>query len=115
MTIDCRISSGSKPETTIGLPSFFAIHSYGRQPMTVETWPGPINASMRMSGESRIARIAGMIVTWLQKTEKLRMPSALARIKRQCGGGRRGFKTNGEKHHVLIGVAFASLSASKGE
>ena len=39
-----------------------------------------MNASIRMSGESRMARIAGMMVTWLQKTEKLRMPSALARI-----------------------------------
>ena len=39
-----------------------------------------MNASIRMSGESRIARMAGMMVTWLQNTEKLRMPSALARI-----------------------------------
>ena len=61
--MDCRMSSGSKPDTTIGLPSFFAIHSYGRQPITVETCPGPINASMRMSGESRMARMAGMMVT----------------------------------------------------
>jgi hypothetical protein len=38
-----------------------------------------MKASMRMSGESRIARMAGMIVTWLQKTEKLRRPR-LARI-----------------------------------
>ena len=50
MTMDCRISSGSNPATTIGLPSLRAIHPYGRQPITVETWPGPMNASMRMSG-----------------------------------------------------------------
>ena len=56
-----------------------AIHSYGRLPITVDTWPGPMNASRRRSGESRIALIAGMIVTWLQNTEKLVTPSALAR------------------------------------
>ena len=48
--------------------------------MTVETWPGPMKPSSRMSGESRMARIAGMMVTWLQKTEKFSIPSALARI-----------------------------------
>src|SRR2546427_11926970 len=32
-----------------------------------------------MSGESRIALMAGMIVTWLQKMEKFSMPSAAAR------------------------------------
>jgi len=40
-------------------------------PITVETWPGPMKPSSRMSGESRMARIAGMMVTWLQNTEKL--------------------------------------------
>ena len=40
-----------------------------------------MNPSIRMSGESSMARMAGMMVTWLQKTEKLRIPSALARIK----------------------------------
>ena len=53
--------------------------SYGRQPITVDTCPGPMKASSRRSGESRIALIAGMIVTWLQKTEKFVMPSAFAR------------------------------------
>ncbi len=47
--------------------------------MTVDTWPGPMNASRRRSGESRIALIAGMIVTWLQKTEKFSTPSVAAR------------------------------------
>jgi hypothetical protein len=31
--------------------------------MTVDTCPGPMNPSIRMSGESRIALMAGMIVT----------------------------------------------------
>jgi len=43
-----------------------------RSPWT--TCPGPMNASMRMSGESRIARMAGIIVTCIENTEKLWTP-----------------------------------------
>ena len=49
--------------------------------MTVETWPGPMKASRRRSGESSNARTGGTMVTWLQKTKKLLMPSRLARCK----------------------------------
>ena len=42
---------------------WFGFSSVGRQPMIDETWPGPTKPSSRMSGESRIARIAGTIVT----------------------------------------------------
>src|SRR5487761_149384 len=52
---------------------------YGRQPITVDTCPGPMNPSSRTSGESRMALIAGMIVTWLQNTEKFVNPSEAAR------------------------------------
>ena len=69
---DCRMSSGSKPATTTACRSARAMNSNGREPMMVLTWPGPMKPSSRISGESRIALIAGMIVTWLQKTEKLR-------------------------------------------
>ena len=40
-------------------------------PTTVETCPGPRNPSSCRSGESRIAFIGGMIVTWLQKHEEV--------------------------------------------
>ena len=74
------MSSGSKPATTTGLPYCFAMNSYGRQPITVDTCPGPMKPSSRRSGESRMALMAGTIVTWLQNTEKFSMPSAAARI-----------------------------------
>jgi hypothetical protein len=38
--MDCRMSSGSNPATTTGLPYCFAMNSYGRQPITVDTCPG---------------------------------------------------------------------------
>ena len=115
MTIDCSISSGSNPETAIGLPASLAIHSYGRQPITVETCPGPMNASSRMSGESRMARIAGMIVTWLQNTEKLRMPSALARISVSAVEGAVVSKPMAKNITCRSGWRRASFSASEGE
>ena len=52
---------------------------YGSQPITVETWPGPMKPSMWRSGDARIASSAGMMVTWLQKTEKFSTSSAAAR------------------------------------
>jgi len=41
--------------------------------------------------------MAGMMVTWLQKTEKLRMPSARARMRVSAVGGRGGFEADGEE------------------
>jgi hypothetical protein len=55
------------------------MNSYGRQPITVDTWPGPMNPSSWRSGESSSALTAGRIVTWLQNTEKLPIRSARAR------------------------------------
>ena len=47
----------------------------------VLTCPGPIKPSNLKSGLSRIALMAGIIMTWLQKMEKLVVASALARSK----------------------------------
>ena len=74
-----------------------------------------MNASIRMSGESRIARIAGMMVTWLQKTEKLRMPSALARISVSAVEGAVVSKPMAKNMTCRSGFARASFSASAGE
>ena len=108
------MSRGSKPEQTIGLCSSRAIHSYGRQPITVETCPGPINASMRMSGESRIARMAGMMVTWLQKTEKFRRPSARARMSVRAVEGAVVSKPMAKNMTCLSGFLRASLQSVGG-
>ena len=82
--------------------------------MTVETWPGPMNASRRMSGESRIARIAGMMVTWLQKTEKLWMPSALARISVSAVEGAVVSKPMAKNMTCLSGLASGQLQRVRG-
>ncbi len=73
------MSDGSKPAITTGFSWSRAMNSNGRKPMIVLTCPGPMKPSSRMSGESRIALIAGTMVTWLQKTEKLSSPSSRAR------------------------------------
>ena len=58
----------------------------------------------------------GMMVTWLQKTEKLRMPSALARMQRQRGRGRRGLEADGEEHRrACRDSSRPGVSASAGE
>ena len=115
ITIDCSMSTGSNPETTIGLPSSAAIHPYGRQPMTVETCPGPMNPSRRMSGESRMARMAGMMVTWLQNTEKFSMRSAFARIRVSAVEGAVVSNPIAKNMTCRSGFARASLRASVGE
>ncbi len=83
--------------------------------MTVETCPGPMNASRRMSGESRMARMAGMMVTWLQNTEKFSMPSALARIRVSAVDGAVVSNPMAKNMTWRSGLARASLSASVGE
>ncbi len=42
-------------------------------------------------------------------------PSAFARMQRECGGGRGGFKADGEEHHVLFRIVARSFRASEGE
>ena len=83
--------------------------------MTVETCPGPMKPSSRMSGESRMARMAGMIVTWLQNTEKFRSPSALARSSVSAVDGAVVSKPIAKNITCRSGLVRASLSASGGE
>ena len=49
-TMDWSKSNGSKPEATTGGPSSSQIHSYGSTDSPVETCPGPMNPSRRISG-----------------------------------------------------------------
>lgn len=74
-----------------------------------------MNPSRRRSGESRIALIAGMIVTWLQKTEKFPSPSALARSTVIAVDGAVVSKPIARKTTFLSGFCRAILSASSGE
>ena len=59
--------------------------------------------------------MAGMIVTWLQKTEKFRIPSALARISVSAVDGAVVSKPMAKNITCLSGLARASFSASAGE
>ena len=96
-------------------PMMGAMKWYGRQPITVETWPGPMNPSRRRSGESRIALMAGMIVTWLQKIEKFSMPSAAARSTVIAVDGVVVSIPIAMKITCLSGFCRATFSASSGE
>jgi hypothetical protein len=81
----------------------------------VETWPGPMKPSSRMSGESRIARIAGTIVTWLENTEKFRTPSSRARNTVSAVEGAVVSNPIAKKQTCRSGCSCASFSASSGE
>jgi hypothetical protein len=74
--------------------------------------PGPTKPSIRMSGESRIARIAGTIVTWLQKTEKFVTPSSRARRIVSAVEGAVVSKPIAKKQTCLLGM-FCSASAAR--
>ena len=104
MCTDCRMSSGSKPATTIGLPYTSGTNRYGRLPTTVDTWPGPRKPDSRRSGESRIALIGGTIVTWLQNTVKFGDAELLGAHQRHRGRRRRRLEADREEHDLLVGV-----------
>ena len=71
--------------------------------------------SRRRSGESRIALIAGMIVTWLQKIEKLSRPSAAARSTVIAVDGAVVSNPIAMNTTRLSGFLRATFSASSGE
>ena len=91
------------------------MNSYGRHPMIVDTCPGPMKPSSRRSGESRMALIAGMIVTWLQKIEKLSRPSAAARSTVIAVDGAVVSNPIAMNTTRLSGFLRATFSASSGE
>jgi hypothetical protein len=68
-----------------------------------------------MSGESRIALMAGRIVTWLQKTEKLSIPSSRARSSVTAVDGVVVSNPMAKKTTLRSGFRVAIRSASRGE
>ena len=51
-----------------------------------------------------MALIGGTIVTWLQKTQKLRHAVGAGLQQREGGGRRRGLEPDGEEHDLAVGV-----------
>ena len=105
----CSISRGSNPETTMGLCSSFAIHSYGLHPITVETWPGPMKRVQTHVGRIQNGADRRNDRDVIAEHGKIVKPSALARMQRERRRRRRGLKTDGEEHHVLVGIRFGEL------
>ena len=58
-SIPSRMSTGSKPVTTMGTWYRSAIGSYSSHPITVQTCPAARKPCTRLSGATRIATIAG--------------------------------------------------------
>ena len=63
-----------------------------------------------------MALMAGMIVTWLQNTEKFGEPLGGRAQHGHRGGRRRGLEADGHEHHPLVRVAARAIfSESSGE
>ncbi len=75
----------------------------------------PDEAVQSQLGESRIAVIGGTIVTWLENTEKLRTPSAFARVRVTAVDGAVVSNPTAKKTTSRSGLSTAILSASSGE
>ncbi len=91
------------------------MNSNGRTPTIVDTCPGPMKPSRRMSGESSSARSGGTIVTWLHMQRKFGTFSALARFRVSAVDGAVVSKPIAKKTTSRSGLAFAIRSASSGE
>ncbi len=73
-----RMSSGSKPVTTIGTRKRSASSGYSPMPITLHTCPAARKAWTRQLGDVMIASIAGGTRTCETSRLKLRMPSLRA-------------------------------------
>ena len=66
---------------------------YGLEPITTDTWAGPMKpwiatgGSLPVLGASRMARIADGVRTWLQKIEKFSSPFFAASFTAMAVGG----------------------------
>jgi len=83
--------------------------------MTMLTWPGPRKPSICRSGSSRMARSVGMMVMWLQNTEKLATPSRRACSNVIAVAGIVVSKPRPKNTTGRCGLSRASCSASSGE
>ena len=83
--------------------------SYGRVPITVETWPGAMKPSSCRPGESRIALSGGPIVTWLQNAEKLRDAVGARAQERDRRRRRSRLEADREEDDLALGIATREL------
>ena len=111
----CRMSSGSKPATTHGMPNSSGRKSKAFVPTTVATWPGPMNPSTSVSPPSTIARSGGSMVTWLEKTEKFGTPLRRAASSVTAVDGAVVSNPTAKNTTCLSGLSSAIFSASSGE
>ncbi len=115
IAIPSRMSTGSNPVTTIGTAYFAAIGSYSVQPITLQTCPAARKPCTRLSGESRIAVIAGGTVTWETSTLKFGTSSSRARQTAIALAGAVVSKPTAKKTTSRPGCCRAMSSASSGE
>ena len=66
----CKMSSGSKPVTTIGTRYFAASGKYSSNPITVQTWPAARNPCTLQFGDDINASMAGGTSTCEMSIEK---------------------------------------------
>ena len=108
-------SSGSKPVITIGTRWRSQSSSYSPQPMMAHTWPGPRNACTRLSGDSRMAAMAGGTSTCDTSIEKLPRPCRRAWKTAIAFAGAVVSKPIPKKTTRRCGLSRAMRSASSGE
>ncbi len=65
-----RMSSGSKPATTTGIPCFSTKRSKIAEPVIVAAWPAARKPSMRVIGISATISITGGMYLCAESTEK---------------------------------------------
>src|SRR5262245_6509841 len=72
------MSNGSKPVITMGTLKRAEMGSYSRNPITVQTCPGPRKACTRFKGDWRMDAIEGGTRTWDTRIEKFLIPCCRA-------------------------------------
>ena len=113
MTIDCSMSSGSKPDTTIGLCSSL------RDPLVGPAADDRGDMARADEGvEPHVRRIEngadrGDDGDVIAEDGEVADALGLGAHQRQRGGGRRGLEADGEEHDVLVGIVSRPASARR--
>ena len=112
----CRMSSGSKPVTTIGTWYCAAIGRYSSMPMMVQTCPAARKPCTRLAGEREHGQHRRRHQHVRDQHGEVRQPQP-RRLDHGHGVGRRGrLEADGEKDHLpLRDACWARATASIGE